>query len=407
MSWSTFNWAEWLLLAVLAFGLFMHLSGFFVSTWFARKLKPPPLPEGKLPGVTVIKTCVGVDDGEEELFDALFHQDYPGPLQLIFTVPNTECAANPVIDAYLKKYPQADAMKLVSTTRLAAYRKVDAVYDAHPHVKHELVAWSDSDVVMTPRFVRDVAASLLEPGVSMVSTPQLDVGADNFATALKTVGNNVDNAVMVPWYLLTYKPVRMVVGHLIAFHKKDLDELADELWKTLRVALADDQGMGLTFAKHGKKIVFRNIDNPVRFAGKTMKAMVSQKERHAICQQAGTGSKWVYLAFMFTYAQLTATVWWLTHLNQPWSWAVLATPAVIRILLSLWVEKLFLGTVKMTAKWFWTMPIWDLIAVYFILKATWTQRIDYHGVWYDIVDRIYVRREAPPEHPPEPSRPHA
>ncbi|GMU62113.1 MAG: hypothetical protein AMXMBFR34_38760 [Myxococcaceae bacterium] len=407
MSWSTFNWAEWLLLAVLAFGLFVHLSGFFVSTWFARKLKPPPLPEGKLPGVTVIKTCVGVDDGEEELFDALFHQDYPGPLQLIFTVPNTECAANPVIDAYLKKYPQVDAMKLVSTTRLAAYRKVDAVYDAHPHVKHELVAWSDSDVVMTPRFVRDVAASLLEPGVSMVSTPQLDVGVDNFATALKTLGNNVDNAVMVPWYLLTYKPVRMVVGHLIAFHKKDLDELADELWKTLRVALADDQGMGLTFAKHGKKIVFRNIDNPVRFAGKTMKAMVSQKERHAICQQAGTGSKWVYLAFMFTYAQLTATVWWLTHLNQPWSWAVLATPAVIRILLSLWVEKLFLGTVKMTAKWFWTIPIWDLIAVYFILKATWTQRIDYHGVWYDIVDRIYVRREAPPEHPPEPSRPHA
>jgi hypothetical protein len=396
MSWSTYNWAEWLLLGVLAFGLFQHVSGFFVSTWFAKRLKPPPLPEGPLPGVTVIKTCVGVDDGEAELFDALFHQDYPGPLQLIFTVPNTECAANPVIDAYLKKYPNVDAMKLVSTTRLAAYRKVDAVYDAHPHVKHPLVAWSDSDVVTTTHFVRDVAASLLEPGVSMVSTPQFDAGADNFATALKTVGNNVDNATMVPWYLLTYRPVRMVVGHLIAFHKKDLDELADELWATLRIALADDQGTGLTFAKHGKKIVFRNIHNPVRFAGKTLKSMVNQKERHAICQQAGAGSKWAYLVFMFMYAQLPATLWLLTHLFQPSAWVVFAAPFVVRTLLGFWVEKLFLGTLSMTAKWFWTVPLWDLAAAYFILKATITQRVDYHGKWYDIVDRIYLKPEGAP-----------
>lgn len=393
MAWSTFNVGEWLLVAMFAFGMFTHLSGFVVATWFSRQ-KPPKLPEGKLPGVTVIKTCVGIDDGEDQLFDALFHQDYPGPLQLLFTVPNTECAANPVIDAYIAKYPNVDAQKVVSTTRLAAYRKVDAVYDAHPLVKHELVVWSDSDVVTTKHFVSDVAASLLEPGVSMVSSPQFDTGADNFTTAMKTVANNADGATMVPWYLVLFRPVQMVVGHLIAFHKKDLDELSDELWSTLRIALADDQGTGHVFSKHGKRIVFRNIDNPVLYRGKKWAAMVNQKERHAICQQAGVGSRLTYILYMFSYAQISATLWLLTHLSQPSAWVVFVVPMVTRMLLGLYVEKLFLGTMKMTLKWFWTIPLWDLAAAYFVLRAVVTQRIDYHGKWYDIVDRYYIKPES-------------
>lgn len=398
MEWLGFNPGEWLLLALLAFGMFTHLSGFVVATWFSRQ-RPPKLPDGKLPGVTVIKTCVGVDDGEEELFDALFHQDYPGPLQLLFTVPNLDCAANPVIDAYLAKYPHVDAQKVVSSTRLAAYRKVDAVYDAHPLVKHELVVWSDSDVVTTKHFVSDVAASLLEPGVAMVSSPQFDTGADNFVSALKTVGNNADGATMVPWYLVLFRPVQMVVGHLIAFHKKDLDELSDELWTMLRIALADDQGTGHVFSKHGKRIVFRNIHNPVLYRGKLMAAMVNQKERHAICQQAGVGSRLVYLLYLFSYAQVGATLWLLTHLSQPSAWAVFVMPMVTRALLGLYVERLFLGTMKMTLKWFWTIPLWDLASVYFVLRAVVTQRIDYHGKWYDIVDRYYIKPESARERP--------
>jgi hypothetical protein len=393
MPWSTFNVAEWLLLAVFAFGMFTHLSGFVVATWFSRK-KPPKLPEGRLPGVTVIKTCVGVDDGEDELFDALFRQDYPGPLQLLFTVPNTECAANPVIDAYIAKYPNVDAQKVVSTTRLAAHRKVDALYDAHRLVKHELVVWSDNDVVTTTHYVSDVAACLLEPGVSMVSSPQFDMGVDNFATATKAVANNADVATMVPWYLLLFRPVQMVVGHLTAFHKKDFDEVSDELWPMLRVAVADDQAIGYVFSKHGKRIVFRNIHNPVLYRGKTWAAMVNQKERHAICQQAGVGSRLAYLMYMFTYAQVSATLWLLTHLSQPSAWLVFVVPVVTRMLLGLYVEKLFLGTMKMTLKWFWTIPLWDLAAVYFVLRAVVTQRIDYHGKYYDIVDRYYIKPES-------------
>ncbi len=376
--------------------MFVHLSGFAVATWFSRQ-RPPPLPPGPLPGVTVIKTCVGVDDGEDALFDALFHQDYPGPVQLIFTVPDTECAANPVIDGFLARYPHVDAVKVVSTTRLAAYRKVDAVYDAHPLVKHPLVVWSDSDVVTTTHYASDVAACLLEPGVSMVSSPQFDVGADNVATAFKAVANNADGATMVPWYLLLFRPAQMVVGHLIAFHKRDLDEVADELWPTLRVAVADDQAIGHVFAKRGKRIVFRNIDNPVLYRGKTWAAMVGQKVRHAVCQQAGVGSRLGFFMYVFTYAQVPATLWLLTHLAQPSAWALVTATMLLRALLALYVERLFLGSTAMTRRYAWTVPLWDLASVYFTLKAVLTQRIDYHGRWYELVDRYRIRPVVEPD----------
>jgi hypothetical protein len=233
----------------------------------------------------------------------------------------------------------------------------------------------------------------------MVSSPQFDVGANNVVTGMKAVANNADCATMVPWYLLVFRPVQMVVGHLIAFHKKDLDELADELWSTLRVAVADDQGTGHVFAKHGKRIAFRNIDNPVLYRSKTWAAMVNQKERHAICQQAGVGSRLAYFAYIFTYAQIPATLWLLTHLAQPSAWALFATPMLTRALLALYVEKLFLHSTKMTRKYFWTIPLWDLAAAYFVVKAVATQRIDYHGKWYTLVDRYHIKPESVPQRP--------
>jgi ceramide glucosyltransferase len=390
---SMLQWIDRALLLWLAFGLFVHGLGFVVATWFVRR-RPPPLPRDRsLPGVTVIKTCVGVDDGERELFDALFHQDYPGPLQLIFTVPNTECAANPVIDEYIAKYPEADAIKVVSTSRLAAYRKVDAVYDAHSYVKHELVIWSDSDVVTTTHFVSDVAASLLQPGVSMVSSPQFDVGADNFATALKAVGNNADGATMVPLYALTFKPIQTTIGHLIAFHKRDFDEIADELWPTLRTAIADDQAIGYVFARRGKRIELMNIDNPVLYHRKSLSAMINQKERHAVCQQAGVGSRPRYIAYLFSYAQIPATLYALAHPYEASAWALFGAAFVARALLAIYAEWLFLGTARQALKWFWTVPLWDLAAVYFVSKAVITQRIDYHGKWFRIVDRYVIEPE--------------
>jgi ceramide glucosyltransferase len=386
---------EFILLLLFGFGMFVHLSGFFFALWFYHK-KAAKLPdEGPYPGITVVKTCVGDRDGERENFDMLFHQDYPGEIQIIFTVPNTECVANEIIDYYMERYPEADTMKVISNTRLAAHRKVDALYDAHPHIKHEYVLWADSDVIMRDNYLSEVVGALMEPGNSLVTSPQFDYRVNNFATALKAVGNNADQCAIFMYYLFFIKRMRLAVGQMLAFKKSEFDEMADEIWSTLRHFVVDDLGMPYLFDKHDKKVVFKNIYNPVEFKSKTLSEMFDQKKRHSTCQIAGIGFRPLYALFPISYAQLPATIWLLTHWWQPSAWLIFVSPFIIRTIHALLSEYLYLGSVKMTLRYFWTLPIWDVLQLYFVLSTVFAHKIYYHGRCYKLVNRYFLEEISP------------
>src|ERR1700722_10248856 len=74
---------------------------------------------------------------KEKIFDSYFNQNYAGPLELCFVVSEMTDPIVPVIQNYLKKYPNADAKLLVSTTRQAYWKKIDAYYDAYKTAKHD------------------------------------------------------------------------------------------------------------------------------------------------------------------------------------------------------------------------------------------------------------------------------
>ncbi|MBI2712415.1 MAG: hypothetical protein HYX41_06115, partial [Bdellovibrio sp.] len=73
------------------------------------------------------------------------------------------------------------------------------------------------------------------------------------------------------------------------------------------------------------------------------------------------------------------------------SWALLGAALGFRILVSVLFEGLILGSLKATAKYFWTIPIWDLARVYLVLYAFTHEEVEYHGKTYRFVDQFRLQ----------------
>lgn len=383
-------WIYSLTLAIIV-GLLLHIFGCLGLVLFCRR-KIPALPNHqKLPGVTIIKPCVTHLDHEEENFDSFFKQDYPGAIQILFTVSKESDLIVPTIKNYLARYPKVDAELIISTSQKAYWRKVDAMFDAHQKVKHPLVIWSDSDAIAKENYVSQMVSCLLEPGVSMVTTPQYDCRMNNFATALKGLGNNCDVACYVMCLYLLVKNHKIAWGHSMGFKQEVFREIEGEAWDLLNHSFGDDLMMPALFHKKGKKVVFRNIFCPVQYSDKSFSQVIQQQERFALCQKAYLG-KWVTLFGLLSFPMIPATLLLLTVPKHPIVIPIFIITLFTRLFLSISFEKLILNSITMNLYYFWTIPIWDLMHIYFVIHAFLHNQVIYHGISYRFTGQFQLQK---------------
>ena len=381
------------LLIVIFLDVAIQLLG-IVSTILFHFSKPPKLDTTRpLPGVTIIKPCLESDDNEEENFDGFFNQDYPGKVELLFVVGDESHPIVPVIKKYLKRYPERDARLLVSKTREACSPKINSLFDGHQAAKNEIIIWSDSDVIVRPSYVSEMVACLQEPGVSVVTTPQYDTRANTFGSAFKVLANNCDVATLVMGYRILTRRKRVAWGHSSGFWKKEFDSFGPETWHFLNRFLADDLGLPRIFDAHGKKIAFRNIYCPVETSNKTVAQMVSQKKRWVMCQRLVIGNRFIYFLGVLVYPQVPAALLLLLTGFAPWSIALFFGLAALRIAISGLFEFLYLDSVRMTVRYFWTILLWDLAQIYFFWHGFSTNTITFRGKDYQILGDYSLKPE--------------
>lgn len=367
-------------LAVAYFGLFGMLVFFFQ--------KIPPLRPGKAPGVSILKPCFDNRDNEIENFDGFFKQDYPGPVEILFTISSEKDPIFPVLQEYMARYPDFDARIVISKTRLAYWNKVNSLHDAQEQAKHEVIIWSDSDVVVRPDYVRQMVASLQEPGVSVVTTPQYDFRANNFPTAFKVLANNCDDATFIMAYNLLTRMKRVALGHSIGFWAAEFNTFKEEAWNTLFFFFADDLALPHVFANHGKRVVFRNIYCPVQYSNKTLAQVLDQKRRWIMCQKHAVGNRFVHLMGCLFYPEVPAVLLMLLTGFSGLSVALFAVACLTRIGISALFELLFLGSLRMSLRYFWTIPLWDLMQVPLIAEGFFKNSIVLGGRKF-VLDRKY------------------
>ncbi len=193
------------------------------------------------PAVTVLKPIHGTEPALAANLAALFAQDYPGPVQIIFGTRNPNDPALAVITEVRARYPEADIDIVISDRRWGTNNKLSNLANMDEVGRHPLVVIADSDVDWAPDTLRRLAGALAEPGVGLASCLHVgrgDAGVWSVLAAMD-LSYRFMPSVLMGVALGMAKPT---LGPTMAFTRETLGRIGG--FAAFGDVLADDYEMG-------------------------------------------------------------------------------------------------------------------------------------------------------------------
>lgn len=202
------------------------------------------------PPVSILKPIRGLDPGAYENLASFCRQDYP-VYELILCVDPDDDAVRAVVEKLQRDFPKVDIRVLLGSGRVASNDKVAKLARLVEEARHEVLAISDSDVLVAPDYLRTVTAPLREPGVGVVTCFYVHHDERTFADRLQTAGMMSDfyAGVLVDWQL---EGLKFTLGPSITTTRPRLDGFGG--YTALENRPADDLLVGRLIAEQGFEV---------------------------------------------------------------------------------------------------------------------------------------------------------
>ncbi len=203
------------------------------------------------PGVSILKPLKGVDDGLDANLRSLAEQAYGGRFEIILGAADVDDPSLDVALAVRRAYPEVN-IKLVAGREGEGLNPKVRLLDVLSEVAvHDLILISDSNVRVTPQYLRDLVGELRDPNVGLVSSVLAGAGERTVAAGLENLHLNsfVAGAVCGAEVLANHP---CVVGKSMLLRRSDLDALGG--WDLVRDVLGEDYVLGVVFAKAGHRV---------------------------------------------------------------------------------------------------------------------------------------------------------
>lgn len=218
----------------LAYGL-MALA--CARSYFGRR-RPAP---GHTPPISILKPVKGVDAGSFDNFASFCRQEYPTAYQIVFACADAVDPVIPVIERLMAEFPAMDMELVVDAALHGPNHKVSNLINAFPRAKHDLIIVCDSDIRVSPDYLREVAAPFADRQVGLVTSLYRSPGVRGAATALEAMGFTVE---MVPNVMVAMKleGLSFALGASMAVRREALGAIGG--FPALVEYLADDYQLG-------------------------------------------------------------------------------------------------------------------------------------------------------------------
>ena len=370
------------LLVAAAAPLAYYAIAIFSAWRFFRTARSAPPPAGFTPAVSNLKPIRGLDPDAYANFASFCYQDYP-EYELVFCVGERDDPALPAIDELRRAFPARSIRVLYGSGREAANDKVAKLDRLVAEAAHEVVVISDSDVRVSPDYLRTLVAALADPKVGATTCFYVTAQERTFADRLHSTGMLSDfyAGIIVAWQL---DGVKFALGPTIATTRERLAGFGG--YRAIENLPGDDLLVGRLIAGQGYevKLLPYTVETVADFA--SMRELIVKRLRWIVVMRHMR--PWGHFGLLFTQAvpwlvvalvfapPAIALAYWATYLAMRWllTWMIavrgLHQPGVARKL--------------------WLVPLWDAVA-FGIWAASFTRRgIRWRGRDYTIQNGALV-----------------
>jgi ceramide glucosyltransferase len=236
------------LLALLAGALVYSLLS--IAAAFRYLSVPPPI-TASTEGVSILKPLAGLDDGLESNLRTFFEQDYPS-FEIVFAVRERTDPAVAVVERLQAAYPRIPARLLVTGEPPYPNAKVFGLAQMLAAAENDLVVMSDSDIRVTPDFLRKVSAEFAVPRRGVATCPYRALPGSSLWSRLEATGMNTDfiAGILVARML---EGMKFAVGPTIVARKRVLEAIGG--FDRFKDYLAEDFVMGKFAAEAGYGVI--------------------------------------------------------------------------------------------------------------------------------------------------------
>jgi ceramide glucosyltransferase len=205
---------------------------------------------GYAPPVSILKPIRGLDPGAYENFASFCRQDYPA-YEIVFCVGEEDDPAVPILEKLAHDFPERSIRILFGSGGVGSNDKVIKLARLVSEAQHEVVVISDSDVRVTPDYLRKVVAPLADSKVGAVTCFYVAAEDKNFTDSLQSIGMFSDfyAGIIVAWQL---EGVKFALGPTIATTRERLAGFGG--YEAIKNRPADDLLVGRLIAEQGYEV---------------------------------------------------------------------------------------------------------------------------------------------------------
>lgn len=338
---------------------------------------------GFTPPLTLLKPVHGSEPGLEAHLATFFEQDYP-EYEILFCARTENDAGLETARRVAARYPNI-AAKFLSTGGEPDYinAKVASLELMEAEAAYEILVISDSDVRVSPDYLRAVALPFADEKVGAMCCPYRGVAAEGGLWArLEAVGMSVEmtSGVLVARMM---EGMQFVLGPTMAFRRDAIRRMGG--FAVTADYCADDFVLGNETFKLGQTVVLSThaIDHMVinSTLWPSLKHQVRWMKSTRFSRPKGHFGTALTFGLPFGILAWTAAAW----IGHPlWGLAVFAWSVATRLALAIAVG----GMVVEDRSWFGLLvlfPVRDLMGFGFWAASYWGRRILWRGRVFELL----------------------
>jgi ceramide glucosyltransferase len=320
-----------------------------------------------------LKPVRGLDAQAYQNFSSFCQQNYPN-YEVLFGVEDPADPAVPLIERLVTEITGRD-IRLIQAEANGANRKAGLLHQLAGQARHEVLVVSDSDMRVTPDYLRSVVVPLADGQNGLVTCSYRGGEAHTLSARLEALHMGVSflPAVVVAREFLR---MRFAMGATLALRRGDVEQIGG--FAAVADYLADDYEMAVRIAELGKKIVLSDYVVVSVLGETTFNEQLSREVRWARCNLVNRPLE--FPGLLLTYCTTLAVALVLTSGLAEYAWRWLGLALGLRWLTA-WMIAGWTGDGE-SRRWLAWLPVRDLLSTLVWCLGLISSRVTWRGDAY-------------------------